>query len=163
MHFCVCACVRAKAWKAASQTVISKTMCQLTEHMLHCTQDFLQARPSVYFSCNVRAARFTTATLNLHCGTSCLQQQPDAPRQHWPRQILHRFLLNLQNIPLLSSYVAIFRQTKGDANWFGAHVNSSAFMSQIPLRVTASIRRSSRGLQRERPLFKSALHAKSRE
>lgn len=45
--------------------------------MLHCTRDFLQARPSVYFSCNERAARFTAATLNLHCRTSRLRQQPD--------------------------------------------------------------------------------------
>ena len=28
---CICVCACAKAWKAASQTVISKTMCQLTE------------------------------------------------------------------------------------------------------------------------------------
>lgn len=96
----VCAC--AKAWKKkASQTVIFKTMCQLTEqHTLHCTQAFLQSGLSVYFSCNEGEVQFTTATLNLHCRTSCLPQQPDTPRRHWPHQLHCQFLLNLQNIPV---------------------------------------------------------------
>lgn len=69
---------------------------------------FFRPGPLFIFPAKNEAARFTTATLNLHCGTSCLQHQPDAPRQHWPRQILHQFLLNLQNIPLLSSCEGIF-------------------------------------------------------
>lgn len=54
-------------------------------------------------------------------------------------------------------------ETKGVVKWFGVHVNSPAFMSQIPLRVTAFISCSSRGLQRERNLFKSAPQARGRE
>lgn len=125
--------------------------------MLHCTQDFLQAWPSVYFSCNERAAQFTTATLDLHWWTSCLQQPSDAPIQccfgfFWP-----------PSPPPKLHMKPFIPETKGVVKWFGVHVNSPAFMSQIPLRVTAFISCSSRGLQRERNLFKSAPQARGRE
>lgn len=161
---CVCGC--AKARKMASQTVISKTMCQLTEGTHAPLYSGLSSGPAL---CLFFLQWTGSSVYNSHPKPSMWNILPaTAAKLAKAAWTFAKSSAAFCSICRISPYFLhmkktgtfFFWKTKGVVNWFEAHVNSSTFMSQIPLRVTVFVQHSSSGQQRERPLFMSALQAK---
>lgn len=149
----VCAC--AKAWKAASQTVISKTMCQLTEGTHAPLYSGLSSGPALclfflqWTGSSVYNSHPKPSLWNILPATAA-RRADAAPTSPNSLPVFARFA---EYPPTFFRWSRCFGRQNGVVNWFEAHVNSPAFMSQIPLRVTAFIRCSSRGDVRREASF----------
>lgn len=159
MHLCVH--VQKHGKRPLRLLFLQQCVSSQREHTLHCTHDFLQARPSVYFSCKERSS----SVYNSHPKPSLWYILPATSARRAkaalaspnPPPVFAQFA---EYPPTFFMWRHFFQKTKGVVNWFEVHVNSSAFMSQIPLR-DGFYPLQLRGGCEERGLFSS--HAKKVE